>query len=65
MIKMCEVFLSYLQLKPTLSLSKPVTCEWAVSSAVEGLASESDLIAFHWFPNECDSCILPSAGNSR
>lgn len=41
---MCEVFLSYQQLRPTLPLSKRVICEWAVSFAVEGLASESDLI---------------------
>lgn len=65
MVEMCEVLLSHLKLRPALPLSKSLTCER--SSAVEGVASESDLKAsiysdIHWFPL---NVILPSAGYSR
>lgn len=55
---MCEPFLPTRQLRP-IHLSKCVTCEWAGSSAVEGIASASDLnnSAAHWLPlNITDKC---------
>ncbi len=59
MVEMCEVFFSYLSLRPTLPLSKTVTCEWVSGSAVERLASEYDLKVATF------TVTLPSAGDSR